>query len=167
MKRIFFIISTLFLFSSLFAQESAGYFVKEKKEILALKNELNKFYNLKEEEYQKRKQELDSILAKIQDEKNQIKDLYEKNQAILKDIKGEVATKTSKIYNSMKPKVAATIFDNMIEEGKIEDVFDIILKLKENKVTLILKFLSVKNASLITEKLKNFQIENSTKDNNG
>ena len=42
----------------------------------------------------------------------------------------------------------------MISEGKIDDVFDIILKLKENNVTQILKFLSVTNASIITENWK-------------
>ena len=42
----------------------------------------------------------------------------------------------------MKAKNAADIFNQMIEEGKIEDVFDIIIKLKENNVTQILKFLS-------------------------
>ena len=34
----------------------------------------------------------------------------------------------------------------MIAEGKIDDVFAIIIKLKENNVTQIMKFLSVSNA---------------------
>jgi flagellar motility protein MotE (MotC chaperone) len=55
----------------------------------------------------------------------------------------------------------------MIIDGKIEDVFDIILKLKEKKVTLIMKFLSVENASLITQMLQNYKINNSLKDDNG
>ncbi len=44
----------------------------------------------------------------------------------------------------MKPKIAAGIFNQMINEGKIEDVFAIILKLKENKVTSLMKYLSPK-----------------------
>lgn len=146
--------------SVLNAEETAGTFVKEKQEIMALKSDLNNFYKQKESEYQKRKKELDSILAKIKNEKEQVAKLYKQNQQILEDIKGQVATKTSKIYNSMKPKVAAAIFDNMILEGKIDDVFDIILKLKEKKVTQILKSLSVENAAKITEKLKNFSVDN-------
>ena len=70
----------------------------------------------------------------------------------------EVETKTTKIYNSMKPKDAAEIFNQMIIEGKIDDVFDIIVKLKENNVTQIMKFLSVSNASMITDRLKNYKI---------
>ena len=82
----------------------------------------------------------------------------------MQDIKAEVESKTSKIYNAMKPKNAADIFNQMIDEGKIEDVFDILLKLKENNVTQILKFLSVTNASIITQKLENYNIENEKKD---
>ena len=76
----------------------------------------------------------------------------------------EVKNKTTKIYNSMKPKNAADIFNQMIIEGKIDDVFDIIVKLKENNVTQIMKFLSVSNASLLTEKFKNFNSENLKKE---
>ena len=157
MSRIIFLV--LILFSAINAEETLGSFVKEKKEIIALKKDLNKFYTQKEKEYQKRKKELDSLLQKVKNEKAEIQRIYERNQGVLKDIKGEVVSKTSKIYNTMKPKIAASIFDSMIEEGKIEDVFDIILKIKEKKVTLIMKFLSVKNASIITEKLKNYQVD--------
>ena len=59
----------------------------------------------------------------------------------------------------MKPKRAALIFDKMIEDGKIEDVFDIILKLKEKKVTLLLNSLSVENAAILTQMLENYSIE--------
>ena len=157
MNKIFLVF--VFLGTYLLAQETAGTFIKEKKEIMVLKQELNKFYTIKEEEYQKRKQELESILAKIKSEKQDIQNIYNRNQTILKDIKGEVASKTAKIYNGMKPKNAAEIFNKMIDDGKIEDVFDIILKLKEAKVTQIMKSLSVKNASKLTEKLKNFRVE--------
>ena len=59
----------------------------------------------------------------------------------------------------MKPKRAAEIFDKLVEDGKIEDVFDIILKLKEKNVTLILKFLDVENAAILTQMLENYSIE--------
>ena len=64
----------------------------------------------------------------------------------------------------MKPKDAADIFNQMINEGKIDDVFDIILKLKENNVTQILKSLSVTNASIITEKLEKYSADRDKKD---
>jgi len=129
----------------------------DKEEIIALKKELTEFYDMKEKEYQKQRQEIDVMLKKVESEKKEINAIYEKNKAILKDIEGAVATKTAKIYDGMKPKVAADIFNAMIDEGKIDDVFDIIMKLKEKKVTMLLKFLTVKNASAITEKLKNYK----------
>ena len=107
---------------------------------------------------------MESILAQIEKEKNEIKKLHDKKLEILQDIKQEVESKTSKIYNGMKPKNAADIFNQMIGEGKIEDVFDIILKLKESNVTQIMKFLSVPNASIITQKLENYNIEKQKKD---
>jgi flagellar motility protein MotE (MotC chaperone) len=153
----------LILGTYLVAQETAGTFIKEKKEIMELKLELNKFYTLKEDEYKKRKQELESIMAKIKSEKKAIEEIYSKNQEILKDIQGLVVSKTSKIYNTMKPKIAAQIFNKLIDDGKIEDVFDIILKLKESRVTQIMRYLSVKNASKLTEKLKNFRVTDESK----
>ena len=88
-----------------------------------------------------------------------MKELYEKNKKILNDIEGKVASKTTTIYNSMKPKIAAGIFNKMIDEGKIDDVFAIILKLKEKKVTQLMKFIGTKNAAILTEMLQNYKIE--------
>lgn len=133
---------------------------KQKIEIKELKKELNIFYNKKEEEYQKRKKELDTILAKVEKEKKEIEDLKNENSQLLKDIKGEVDSKTSKIYNKMKAKIAASIFNQMISEGKVEDVFDIILIIKENKVTELMKFLSPRNASILTLMLNNYKNNN-------
>ena len=158
------IIILFFLALYLNAEETSSSLTKKKIEVMELKKELNNFYNEKEKEYQDRKKELENILAQIEKEKNQIKKLHDDNLQILQDIKAEVESKTSKIYNAMKPKNAADIFNQMIDEGKIEDVFDILLKLKENNVTQILKFLSVTNASIITQKLENYNIENEKKD---
>ncbi len=132
---------------------------KEKKEIIELKKELNTFYNKKEEEYQKNKKELESLLAQVQQEKAETKKLHEETQQMIQDIEGKVVSKTAKIYNSMKPKNAAEIFDKMIKDGKIQDVFDIIVKLKEKNVTSILKSLDVQNASDLTEMLKNYKVD--------
>jgi flagellar motility protein MotE (MotC chaperone) len=112
------------------------------------------------QEYKDRKKELDMILLNVKKEKEEIKDLYDKNLAILQDIKQTVQSKTAKVYNSMKPKIAAAIFNEMISDGKIEDVFDIILKLKEKNVTLLMKYLSVPNAAKLTLMLQDFNVEN-------
>jgi len=133
--------------------------VKQRKEVMDLKKELNEFYLKKEKEYQKQKLDIKKLLAQVENEKREIEDLYNKNKNILNDIEGAIGSKTSKIYNSMKPKRAAQIFDKMVEDGKIEDVFDIILKLKEKKVTLLLNSLSVENAAILTQMLENYSIE--------
>ena len=145
-------------------EETSSSLTKQRIEVMELKKELNNFYKEKETEYQQRKKELENILSQIEKEKKAIQKLHDENLQTLKDIKLEVESKTAKIYNSMKPKNAADIFNQMIGEGKIEDVFDIIIKLKENNVTQILKFLSVSNASMITEKLKNFNADNEKKE---
>lgn len=145
-------------------EETSNSLTRQKFEVIELKKELNDFYNEKEQEYQERKKELEGILSQIEKEKNEIKNLHDKNLEILQDIKLAVESKTSKIYNAMKPKIAADIFNQMIGEGKIDDVFDIIIKLKESNVTQIMKFLSVANASIITQMLENFNIKNEKKD---
>lgn len=145
------------------AEETSTSLTKQRIEVMDLKKELNHFYNEKETEYKQRKKELENILAQIEKEKRDIQKLHDANLDVLKDIKQEVESKTGKIYNSMKPKDAAEIFNQMIAEGKIDDVFAIIMKLKENNVTQIMKFLSVSNASLITEKFQNYSNENKEK----
>lgn len=151
-------LTTLFLNAQ--TKENSSYLTKQKIEIRELKKELNTFYNQKEEEYQTRKKELETILAQVKQEKSKIQKLHDNNKKILEDIQQTVQSKTAKIYNSMKPKIAAKIFDEMIEAGNFEDVFDIILKLKEKNVTLLMKALSVQNAAKITERLENYSVDN-------
>ena len=158
---LFFICFGTLLFA---VEETSSSLTKQRIEVMELKKELNNFYKEKETEYQQRKKELENILSQIEKEKKAIQKLHDENLQTLKDIKLEVESKTAKIYNAMKPKNAADIFNQMIGEGKIEDVFDIMIKLKENNVTQILKFLSVSNASMITEKLKNFNADNEKKE---
>ncbi len=130
---------------------------KEKVEIIELKKELNDFYNKKELEYNKSKKDLKNILESIKKEKLSIKSLRDENLMILQDIKGTIESKTTKIYNKMKSKIAASIFEQMIKDGDIELVFDIVIKLKEKNVTSLMKFLSPKSASMLTKRLKEFK----------
>ena len=158
---LFFILSGTFAFG---VEETSSSLTKQRIEVMDLKKELNIFYKEKETEYQQRKKELEGILSQIEKERNAVQKLHDKNLEILQDIKLEVENKTSKIYNSMKPKNAADIFNQMIGEGKIEDVFDIMIKLKENNVTQIMKFLTIENASMITQKIENFSVEKQKKE---
>ncbi len=157
------VLSTFLIFFNLYAQEeqrvTSAALIKQKIEVKELKKELNFFYNKKEKEYQERKKELEELLKKIETQKKNVQAIRDENSQLLQDIKGEVENKTSNIYNKMKPKVAASIFNQMINEGKIEDVFDIILRLKENNVTSLMKFLSPKNAAMLTIMLKDYRVE--------
>ena len=130
---------------------------KEKLEIIELKKELNDFYNKKELQYDKSKKDLEAIFTSIEKEKLAIKTLRDENLKILQDIKGTIENKTTKIYNKMKSKIAASIFEQMIKDGDIDLVFDIIIKLKEKNVTTLMKFLSPKSASMITKRLQEFK----------
>lgn len=80
------------------AVETSSSLTKQKMEVLELKNELNNFYNEKEKEYQRQKKELQDILTKIEQEKAEIKRLYEKNDEILKEIRSEVVKKINKSF---------------------------------------------------------------------
>ena len=156
-KIVIFILFPIFLYS---ANESSSALIKQRIEVKELKKNLNSFYNQKEKEYQDRKKELQNLLKQIEKEKAEIQALHDKNLSILQDMTETVNSKTAKVYNSMKPKIAAAIFNEMIVDGKIEDVFDIILKLKEKNVTLLMKYLSVPNAAKLTLMLQNFNVEN-------
>ena len=146
------------------AVETSSSLTRQKMEVLELKNELNNFYNEKEQEYQKQKKEHEDILIKTEQEKAEIKRLYEKNSETLRDIRAEVVKKSIRIFEQMKAKVAAEIFDQMILEGKIEDVFDIIVRLKESNVSNIMKTLSIENASLLTQKLERYNKDKQKRD---
>lgn len=150
---LFLAISSTLVFGSV-VQESGD--DKQKQEILRLKQELNDFYNKKEEEYQIRKKELDDLLVKLEKTKQETEDIKNANKQILEDIKAEVSTKTSSIYNTMKPKNAADIFNKMVDEGKIQDVFDIIVTLKTKNITEILRYLNIENAAILTKMMKDY-----------
>ena len=146
------------------AVETSSSLTKQKMEVLELKNELNNFYNEKEKEYQRQKKEIEDILTKIEQEKAEIKRLYEKNDEILKEIRSEVVKKSIRIFELMKAKVAAEIFDQMILEGKIEDVFDIIVRLKDSNVSNIMKTMSVENSSRLVQKLERYNKDKQKRD---
>ena len=146
------------------AVETSSSLTKQKMEVLELKNELNNFYNEKEKEYQRQKKELEDILTKIEQEKAEIKRLYEKNDEILKEIRSEVVKKSIRVFELMKAKVAAEIFDQMILEGKIDDVFDIIIRLKEANVSNIMKTMSLENSSRLIQKLERYNKDKQKRD---
>lgn len=145
-----------FFYSFSFSQESVSEFQKQKDEVIKLKQELTIFYNQKEKEYQEQKKELETLLSNIEKTKSEISKIKEDNLKLLNSITKGIQSKTSSIFNNIKPKIGASILNQMILDGKIEDVLDIILTLNEKKVTSIMKYMSVENSAELTLMLKNY-----------
>jgi len=151
-KIVFFI---LLIINQLYASNlQQGDIYKEKQELLDVKDELNKFYETKELEYQKNKTELENIHKAIQASELNIQKLKDKNEKILQEIKGELANKAIRMYDKMKPKMVANIFTEMVNNGKIDQVFDIMIRMKEKNVIKLMKKLDIQTSTLVMEKMK-------------
>ena len=139
--------------------ESALY--KEKQELLEVKDELNEFYEIKELEYQKNKAELEEIQKNIKLDEESIQNTKKQNQEILDEINRVITSKAMLMYDKMKLSVAISIFNEMIENGEIDEVFDIMIRMKEKRVMKILKKLDTQTSKIIMEKLRINKEENS------
>ena len=162
MKRLIF--SSLILFFSIninadnnITVNSENDYIKQKEELISLKEELDNFYLTKEQEFIKQRAELESIKQIIEKDKKDILSLKKQNQQILKEIQNKVAGKTTKVFNKMKPKIAGKIFNKMMTEGKEKVVFDIMIKIKEKQVTDVMKYLDIEYASILTDRLENYK----------
>ncbi len=140
-----------------------GEFYKEKEELKTLKKELNSFYEKKEANYQIQKKELEDILAKIQLDKKAIENIKKQNKKIKDEITREVTTRAITIYDKMKVKVALDIFNAMVADGKINEVFDIMIRLKQKRVLTLLKKFDVPTKTIIMDKMKEYEYKQTNK----
>jgi len=127
---------------------------KEKQELLAIKDELNEFYEIKELEYQKNKAELEKIQEIIKKDEESIQATKKANQEILDEINRVITSKAMVMYDKMKVGSVINIFNEMIENGEIDEVFDIMIRMKEKRVMVILKKLDTKTSTLLMQKLR-------------
>jgi len=139
-------------------QESSLY--KEKQELMAVKDELNEFYEIKELEYQKDITVLQDLQKSIKKDEESIIATKEANQKILDEINRVITTKAMLMYDKMKLGVVINVFNEMIENGEIDEVFDIMIRMKEKRVMKILKKLDTKIATLIMKKMRIVKEEN-------
>jgi len=145
-----------------------GSLFKEKQELMAVKDELNEFYELKELEYQKRKAELEKLHKQIKSNEENIVKIRDENQKILDEINRTIVTKAMNMYDKMKLGVVVNIFNEMIKDGKIDEVFDIMIRMKEKRVMKILKKLDTEVSTIIMKKMRDHKDKiNSKGDNNG
>ncbi len=152
LKSVFFI---LFFVSQLFSiNVQQGDLYKEKQELLNIKDELNEFYEKKELEYQKHKSQLEKIQKEIRANEANIKKLKEENKKILDEINRTITSKAMTMYDKMKLGVVINIFNEMINNGKIDEVFDIMIRMKEKRVMKIMKKLDTKTSTLLMKKMR-------------
>jgi len=149
------VLSSLLLNSLLFsAIMEEGSLYKEKQELMTIKDELNDFYEMKELEYQKNKAELESIQKEIKAEEQNIKKLRDENKKILDEINRTITTKSMLMYDKMKLGVVVNIFNEMIKNDQIDEVFDIMIRMKNKRVMKILKKFDTKVSTIIMEKMR-------------
>jgi flagellar motility protein MotE (MotC chaperone) len=160
----------LFIFLFVFLQHSVnaavmqeGEFVKQKRELSKLKKELDDFYKLKEKEYQQNKQELQAIDLNIKKQLEEVKLTKEENQKILDEIEMQVVSKAMKLYGKMKVKIVHKILQEKIDNGNINDVFDIIIRLKEKRVMKLMKMFDTKTSTELMNMISDYKSKNSDK----
>ena len=139
-----------------------GEFIKEKTELSQLKKDLDLFYKTKETEYKKQKKDLEDLNNQIKGKLEKIEAVKAENQKVLDEINQKVLDKSTILYEKMKPKVAASILKEMTDSGKINDVFDIMIKLKEKKVIELLKLLDTKTSTQLMGMIKDYKIKQET-----
>ena len=136
------------------ASTKEGALYKEKQELLAVKDELNEFYEIKELEYQKNKSELENLQRDIKDAEKSILDTKEANQKILDEINRVISSKAMLMYDKMKLGVVVNVFKEMIANGEIDEVFDIMIRMKDKRVMKILKKFDTKTSTIMMKKMR-------------
>ncbi|MEA3383904.1 MAG: hypothetical protein U9Q20_04405 [Campylobacterota bacterium] len=131
-----------------------GNLYKEKQELMAVKDELNEFYESKELEYQKRKAELENIHKKIKDDEENIIKIRDKNQKTLDEINRVISSKAMLMYDKMKVKIVVNIFKEMIKNDELDEVFNILIRLKDKRAMVILKKLDTKVSTKLMKQMK-------------
>ncbi len=131
-----------------------GALYKEKQELMAVKDELNEFYEIKELEYQKNKAELQALQKSIKQDEQSILDTKKANQQILDEINRVITSKAILMYDKMKLGVIINVFNEMIANGEIDEVFDIMIRMKEKRVMKILKKFDTQTSTIILKKMR-------------
>ncbi len=140
-----------------------GEFIKQKQELNRLKKELDQFYKVKENQYQKNKKELDSIDADIKKQLQNIKDEKAANKKVLAEIKQTIVSKAMKLYGKMKVKLVKSILQKKIDNGEINEVFDIMIRLKDKRVMKLLKMFDTDTSTELMDMMSKYKKNNKSK----
>ena len=122
----------------------------ERQEALeSLKNTYMALFKKKEEKIKLKEKELNATLAKIEQEKNAIKQLLDENKKILQEIKKAKLDKVTQSYAKMRPKNAAQILSNM----PVLDALKIVQKLPPKIIAKIFSKMDPKKAAMFSDLL--------------
>jgi len=151
-----------FLISSTLSAEvlHEGNFIKEKKELIKLKNELDEFYKIKEKEYKDDKNKLSALDKELQTKLDLIETTKIQNQKILDEITLKISSKAMTMYGKMKVKIVKNILEEKLKAGQINEVFDIITRLKTKRVMELLKKFDTKTSTKLMDMLNNYKKKN-------
>ena len=58
------------------------------------------------------------------------------------------------MYDKMKLGVVINVFNEMIDAGEIDEVFDIMVRMKQKRVMKILKKLDIKTSTILMKKMR-------------
>jgi len=156
-KIVLFVILSIFIIDLNAVVMPEGEFVKQREELEKLKKELDEFYNIKEEEYKKNKQSIDKVNLTIQSQLDEIKKTKRDNQKILDEIEQKIVSKAMKLYSKMKPKLVKTILQKKIDSGDINEVFDIMIRLKEKRVMKLLKMFDADTSTQLMNMISKYK----------
>ena len=134
-----------------------GEFVKQKQELIKLKEELDEFYKEKEIQYKKNKDELIKLDSQIQAKLDDIEKTKKQNTKILDEITQKITSKAMNLYSKMKIKIVKNILQEKLDNGEINEVFDIIVRLKDKRVMELLKKFDSKTSTLLMDKLNKYK----------
>ena len=157
MKKVILLFLIIFVTNTYAVVMQEGEFVKQRAELEKLKKELDEFYNIKEKEYKKNKQSIDKVNLNIQSQLEEIKKIKQKNQKILDEIENKIVSKAMKLYSKMKPKLVKKILQKKIDSGDINEVFDIMVRLKEKRVMKLLKMFDVETSTQLMNMISKYK----------
>ena len=95
------------------------------------------------------------MLISLQQERRKMQKLKKEMETLLNEIKQQTKSKSIKIYSKMKLKRLAKLLQKMYANGKQEQVFSILVKLKEAKVAKLFEIFNDEMAISLLEQIDN------------
>jgi ribulose 1,5-bisphosphate synthetase/thiazole synthase len=96
----------------------------------------------------------------IKKQLEEIQQLRDENKKILDEIEMKITSKAMTLYGKMKVKVVYKILQEKIDNGNINDVFDIIIRLKDKRVMKLMKMFDTKTSNELMNMISEYKSNN-------